>query len=68
MCGASACCWNGLPAPTNAHLSFVSTAGVDQIPAPANLSFGCLGGWIVQVFLSMRPVFASMKVIEPWNA
>ena len=68
MCLCSACGLNGLPAPTNAHLSRVSMAGVDQIPPPAYLSFGRFGGWIVHVFLSTRPLFASRKFIDPWNA
>src|SRR5436190_21743972 len=65
--GASACGLNGLPAPTNATLSWVSTAGVDQIAAPAYWSLGCFGGWIVHVFLTTVPVSASRTFIEPLN-
>jgi hypothetical protein len=68
VCACSACGLNGLPAPTNATLSSVSTAGVDQIPPPAKRSSGCFGAWIVHVFLSIAPVFASRKFIEPWKA
>src|SRR5947209_12278297 len=66
--GCSASFLNGLPAPTNATLSAVSMAGVDQIPPPANWSLGWLGGWRVQVFLITRPVLASRKFMDPWNA
>src|SRR5947208_17164489 len=66
VCGCSAWGLKGFPAPTNATLSLVSTAGVDQMPAPANRSLGCLGGWIVHVFLISRHVLASMKFIDPW--
>src|SRR5947208_2284982 len=53
----SACGLNGLPTPTKATLSCGSTAGVDQIPPPAYRSSGCLGGWIVHVFLISSPVW-----------
>ena len=66
--GCSACGLNGLPTPTKATLSWVSTAGVDQMPPPANWLSGCLGGWMVHVFLIIWPVLASRKFIEPWNA
>src|SRR2546423_11982689 len=67
-CLASAFGLNGFPAPANATLPRVSTAGVDQIAAPAKLSFGCFGGWIVYVFLSTPPGLASREFIDPWKA
>src|SRR2546429_96366 len=63
--GCSPCCLNGLPAPVNATLPAESTAGVDQMPPPANASSGCFGGWMVHVFFNTRPVLASRKFIEP---
>src|SRR5205823_11265251 len=50
--------WNGLAVPTYAYFVVRSTAGVDQMPAPANPSW-VSGGWIVHVFLTRAPVAAS---------
>ena len=59
---------NGLPVPTYATFAWVSTAGVDQIVAPAYWSLGLFGGWIVHIFFKTRPLSASTKFIDPWKA